>query len=540
MAKKQDGVTAYHGNVSNINRRILIACHELVLSGGILRFERVGAVLRRWGHEVAFMPLAKDWEPKIYISSPIYSFEQASKMQWDAVMVPGSGFPEDTIQRFSRLRTERFGSRVQHVLNDQSRRDSFMKVNKIFQPHIVIFNNNHWPAGSFIDFQADRFHVLQGGVDINAFRPANCHQPRSSAKWVVGGQALKNPQPLIEALAHLPSHVMLKLYGEDRHQLAKRYKTLVDSGRLVLTGALHGEEILSSFYHSVDCVVMTETVAGWSNLAAEAMASAVPLICTKHGTGCFAVHEKTALLVDAPSPDRLAESIKRLMRDSALCVRLAGNARAVIEAFSWEDYARQLLELIRHNGGAHYIYAPEIGLYGKWPVSVRMQGLSPLLERAKGSSVIDLGAAEGVLALEFLHRRASKVHGFDIDSFRISKARELCSAWECAEFHTADLSDWQLFVDTYGGIVDDTYDIVLYLGVHHHLPPGQRLKTLSGAAGLVGRYLAVRTTSTLYKEDGIEKLLEAYGFQPMPIGKESVLSSSHLGILRIYERKPGK
>lgn len=34
--------------------RLLVACDHLALTGGLLRFERVGRVLARRGHEVAF------------------------------------------------------------------------------------------------------------------------------------------------------------------------------------------------------------------------------------------------------------------------------------------------------------------------------------------------------------------------------------------------------------------------------------------------------------------------------------------------------
>ena len=330
-------------------KRILVACHEIVLSGGLLRFDRVAAVLLRWGHELSFVTLADAPQFHRPTDVPVLSFEEALQTRWDAVMVPGAGFPEETIARFSALRHEWFGVRVQHILNDPQRRALFKAVNESFAPQIVIFNNDRWPAGSFTEFSADRFHVLLGAVDRAQFRPRR-GPPRNAQRWIAGGLANKNPRPLIDAINHLGAEVSVRLYGIDNMRLAKRYADLVKIGRLQLVGPLFGED-LARFYHGVDCVVATEMMAGWANLAAEAMASGVPVICTRHGTTAFAHHEKTALLVDYPSPVDLAAGIRRLQADPVLCANLCDRGREVIERFSWDAYTERLLYLVQNGRG---------------------------------------------------------------------------------------------------------------------------------------------------------------------------------------------
>ena len=257
-------------------------------------------------------------------------------------------FPTDTIARFSAFRHEQFGVRVQHILNDQQRRAAFKSVNNSFAPQIVIFNNDHWPAGSFKDFSADRFHVLVGAVDVAQFR-AKPRPPANANLWIVGGLANKNPRPLIDALDYLGPEVSIRLYGIDAIGLAEQYAHLAEIGRLQLMGPLFGED-LTRFYHGVDCVVATEMMAGWANLVAEAMASGVPVICTRNGTNAFAHNEKTALLVDDPSPVNLAAGIRRLQADPALCVNLRGHGRKIIERYSWDDYTERLLSILHHDG----------------------------------------------------------------------------------------------------------------------------------------------------------------------------------------------
>jgi glycosyltransferase involved in cell wall biosynthesis len=530
------------GNSSRLpdaRQRILVPCHSLVLRGGLLRFERVGKVLRDSGHELAFVAFDEanghQWTSEL----PILTLEQASCSTWNAVMIPGAGFPEKISEMFSVFLDRKYGTRVQHILNDQSRRAGFMRVNKIFQPDIVIFNNQHWPAGSFTDFNAGRFHVLLGAVDSKSFHPkAYGKYPRGEGQWVVGGLARKNPEPLIEALSDLPSDVALRFFGCDVHGLATKYPELIANGRLQLTGPLDGDA-LCSFYRDIDCTAMTETYAGWSNLVAESMASGVPVVCTPHGTGAMAQHEETALVIDSPpNPRELASALQRLRGDAALCRKLAERARAVVSDYSWDVYARELLKLIQPDSHRYYTFAPDLGLHGKWSLKERLGGLEFLLERAYQMSVIDFGAAEGVISREFLKRGAKKVHGFDIDANRVDIANRLCATWDNAEFRTADISDWAAFRLANQDLLEDSYDVVLYLGIHHHLPSKSRRTQLMHAVRLARSFIAIRTSQELYDRDHIDSFLNAEGFRLIKT-KCQLTYMDHVGHLRIYERYTG-
>lgn len=534
VLKKLRDVSCLERPLPQRRQRILVACHHVVPTGGILRFERLGRVLQEWGHEVAFVALTDAPVPAGKRDIPILTLDDALAMTWDAVMVPGAGFPEATMEKLALLRKPSFGVRVQHVLNDQSKRAGFKTVNRQFAPQIVIFNNQAWPVGSFTDFQADRFHVLLGAVDVGAFRPAAYRShPLTPGRWVIGGLTIKNPEPLLAALTDLPEDVVVRLYGHDPADVAGRYADLVAAGRLELVGPLQGED-LCRFYHSVDCIAMTEPAAGWANLVAEGMASGVPVICTPHGTTAIARHDETALVVAEPAPSALADAVLRLRGDRALCSRLAEAARAAVAEYSWDGYARRLLKLIQHDGHQHYLHAPELGLHGKWSLEERLSGLQPLLDRAAGCSVIDFGAAEGVVGRQFLKHGANRLHGFELDPGRVNTANTLCAEWNGAVFRSADLSDWTAFRAAHADLIEDAYDIVLYLGIQHHLPPGARLVTLKNALRLARRYFAVRTSAQVYAADGIDALLQAEGFRMLEAG--TATHADHLGSLRLYQR----
>jgi 2-polyprenyl-3-methyl-5-hydroxy-6-metoxy-1,4-benzoquinol methylase len=103
-------------------------------------------------------------------------------------------------------------------------------------------------------------------------------------------------------------------------------------------------------------------------------------------------------------------------------------------------------------------------LRGKWPLSRRLAGLEPLLARANGRTVLDIGCAEGLISEAFLRAGASVVHGFDISPQRVAKAQRLLRDPR-VRLEIADVSNCREFE----AILDAKYDIVLFLGVFQHL-----------------------------------------------------------------------
>lgn len=327
-------------------KRILVACHEIAVAGGLYRFERFGRIIQKSGSLLSFVAFSETPQRVRRTDFPVLSFEDAARETWDITMVPGAGFPERTIRRFAEFISPCFGLRVQHILNDQTRKHSFLEVNRAFEPDIVVVNNRHWLPTDLSDFRAEALYFLEGAVDAEGLAGAPRRYDGSrSGPFVVGGLANKNVEPLVEAVRICGRGVRLHLLGQ-AGDLAERKRELVGDGILLLSGVLRECE-LPHFYAGLDCVVHTETFAGWANVAAEGMASGVPVICTPHGTLAFAEHETTALVVSDPMPAALAEAIQRLRDDPDLANRLACNAQQWIQRFSWTSYSSDLLRLMR-------------------------------------------------------------------------------------------------------------------------------------------------------------------------------------------------
>lgn len=183
----------------------------------------------------------------------------------------------------------------------------------------------------------------------------------------------------------------------------------------------------------------------------------------------------------------------------------------------------------------HYSAAPQYGLHGRWAPEIRMSGLGPLMEECRGKSILDLGAAEGLIANRFLEHGAVLVHGFEIVPDRVTAARRVCAAFPSAEFWQADLANWPAFRACHAEHLLTHYDLVLYLGLHHHLPVATRDSTLQGAAAMSAAVIAVRTPDICYDQARIAETLRVRGFRLWQEHRHT--SCSELGTLRIFQRR---
>lgn len=312
-----------------------------------MRFERVGQILARWGGELAFLVLGEGGEhqPAGFASAlRQLSREAALDETWDAVMVPGGGFPDAIVARFATLRHPRLGLRVQHFLNGPGRRDAYQRVTQALEPDLILVNNAHWSEADLAAFGRP-FHQVVGGVDTTLFAPSIVRPPRIG-RYRLGAIANKNPGALVGALRELGADWELHWFGHPDPREAPPPDDLLVSGRIVRHGPLFGEA-LADFYAGLDVFCSAELQAGWCNPAAEAMASGTPLVTTPHGTLAFAEHDVTAQVIDIATGPAIAAAVTAMRAAPDRAARCARAGRTRIRGLTWEAYTADLLAAIR-------------------------------------------------------------------------------------------------------------------------------------------------------------------------------------------------
>lgn len=96
---------------------------------------------------------------------------------------------------------------------------------------------------------------------------------------------------------------------------------------------------------------------------------------------------------------------------------------------------------------------------GDRTLAMQLEGLEPLLQEVQGKTVLDVGTAEGLIAMECAKRGAVYVRGVEIVPGHIEIANKLKAALPCS-FEVADANAFE---------PDETFDVVMLLAVLHKL-----------------------------------------------------------------------
>jgi glycosyltransferase involved in cell wall biosynthesis len=212
-----------------------------------------------------------------------------------------------------------------------------------------------------------RVVVLENGVDLSRFRPADKGRARTSRRVGV----LSNLRPekglsdLVRAMALVRERrpdVELVIWGDGpmREELDALLRSLALDPALVLRGTTSGPD---AALRDMDVFVLPSLSEASSNGLMEAMATGLPVIATAVGGNPRLVqHEVTGLLTPAADTSALAATILRLLEDGAFAARLGARARAHAESTFGMDQMVARTE-------AFYAEAPGPGRGSGAPVS---------------------------------------------------------------------------------------------------------------------------------------------------------------------------
>ena len=181
----------------------------------------------------------------------------------------------------------------------------------------------------------ERVHPVHLGVDCARFHPA---APDTVAKlrathgdYVIAIGLLsrrKNFPALVAALEALPElRLLLVGRGSDGEQeLEQSLDRHGLRGRTTRLSGLPEEELVALIGAARACAVPS-LYEGFGLTVLEAMACGTPVVCS-NATSLPEVAGDAALLVDARSPEALADALGRVTRDSALAAELRARGRA--------------------------------------------------------------------------------------------------------------------------------------------------------------------------------------------------------------------
>jgi glycosyltransferase involved in cell wall biosynthesis len=197
-----------------------------------------------------------------------------------------------------------------------------------------------------------RLQVLGAGVDNEQFNPikrTNDWRERLSAGepdkplliWISRLAPEKRPDMLLDVVRAIPG-LRLAIVGDgpDRRPLERKFA----GTPTVFTGYLKGED-LAHAYAAGDVFIHTGSNETFGNVVIEAMASGLPVVAPNSGGLLDFVEDGVnGLLYQADDSRSLVETVRRLVEDEALAIRLGLHGRATAEQHGWDQVVKSLLE----------------------------------------------------------------------------------------------------------------------------------------------------------------------------------------------------
>jgi glycosyltransferase involved in cell wall biosynthesis len=207
----------------------------------------------------------------------------------------------------------------------------------------------------------ERIRVVYNGLDASIFRPMP-EVPKEANRIVFVGNVAdrkKGIAYLLEALSLLDPAVHLVIVDGGTPARVSTQELIERHGlkqRVSITGKVDREELVR-LYSSAQVAVLPSLYEGFGFPAAEAMACELPVVATTAGAlpEVLGPNGETGLLVPPRDPRALADAIDQLLRDPRRCAVMGRSARRrILEHFTWEKAAEQLVEVYREVIGAHH------------------------------------------------------------------------------------------------------------------------------------------------------------------------------------------
>jgi L-malate glycosyltransferase len=190
--------------------------------------------------------------------------------------------------------------------------------------------------------------VIPNGIELDRFYPGKSDKTPDTIKLLTVGRLsiTKRVQMLVDAIRILHKNgckVRFTIVGGGalEHQLRQIVKErgLVDI--IEVTGRIDAEK-MPQVYRENDIFVSASMQEGMSNAMLEAMASGLPIITTR----CEGVEELIAgngIIVEKPTPEDIAASIRQLIQDRQTYSSMSAASRKQAALFSWSSVANQYL-----------------------------------------------------------------------------------------------------------------------------------------------------------------------------------------------------
>jgi glycosyltransferase involved in cell wall biosynthesis len=224
---------------------------------------------------------------------------------------------------------------------------------------IAVSYNTRNDLIKYLKIPEDRIVVIYNGVDHNIFKPYNIKlHDRPYILYVGSERPRKNLSRLFEAFSKLKSEFpQLKLVKVGACGRFKKYRTDLEAklNSLGITQDVifveHTPEIdLARYYSSAALLAYPSLYEGFGLPPLEAMACGCPVV-TSNNSSLPEVVGDAGIMVNPYNTNSLAEAMMRVLSNQELRENMIRKGLEQSAKFSWEETARQTLEVYNKVAG---------------------------------------------------------------------------------------------------------------------------------------------------------------------------------------------
>jgi glycosyltransferase involved in cell wall biosynthesis len=205
----------------------------------------------------------------------------------------------------------------------------------------------------------ENIRVVYNGLDSAEFAPLP-NIPKKPGSLIFVGNSEDRKKGLIyllQALTFLPEDITLTVVdgGAPRRSYASMLTEKFRLGhRVHFTGKINPEDLIR-YYCGAEIAVVPSLYEGFGFPAAEAMACELPVISSTAGALPEVVGDDgAAVLVPPRDASAIADAVRKLVENPNLRQQMGKAARErVLKLFTWENAARQMVEVYRETIDAH-------------------------------------------------------------------------------------------------------------------------------------------------------------------------------------------
>jgi glycosyltransferase involved in cell wall biosynthesis len=248
------------------------------------------------------------------------------------------------IQTEHALTQHSFEARTHNILN----RLAGVLLGRLSYSTIAISKDTAQELRSQHRLHSSRITLIPNGIEVTPTKTAASSRPVADVVALGRLHHLKGFSDLIEAIDVLRRRglsLTLEIAGVGPSEvlLRKKISELNLDPAVRLVGEIRDP---IQFIRRGRIFAMPSLSEGFGIAALEAMAAGVPIVASEvGGLPELITHGETGLLVPPGDPEHLAESIARLLTDTALSAQLARNARGAVDRFDIRRSTERLIGL---------------------------------------------------------------------------------------------------------------------------------------------------------------------------------------------------